>query len=309
MQDHSLSIRVLAGALVFMALMVGGYALPMAAGATGADQPSSGATANRRAAVEDATSLLGRLQLPPGATNYSAQPAGANAPLADPPIRSGSPNLIDLPTWWLVPGQPQQVLSWIETHEPEGSVHKVSGESHFGAVTESWFAAFEWPNIKEVLGTRWLTVQVVAAAGESTALRADAQVVWIVPHFASERLPTSARIIDIKVEPPGGRPPKSVVVSKVDAVLKIAALINRLPAVQPTGPVYGCGPYWERNQSTYRLTFRANSGGPVLAKAIQSKPIGVCSTMTLMIRGHRQTPLAGASPVIDEVEGLLKAGR
>ena len=154
MQDHSLSIRVLAGALVFMALMVGGYALPMAAGATGADQPSSGATANRRAAVEDATSLLGRLQLPPGATDYfGSEPAGANAPLADPPIRSGSPNLIDLPTWWLVPGQPhEQVLSWIETHEPEGSVHKVSGESHFGAVTESWFAAFEWPNIKEVLG-------------------------------------------------------------------------------------------------------------------------------------------------------------
>ena len=236
-----------------------------------------------------------------------------NQPGRMPPWRNhqfgrGRPTSLTSPPGGSSLASPSKFYSWIEAHEPESSVHKVSGESRFGSVTESWFAAFEWPNIKEVLGTRWLTVKVVAAAGESTALRADAQVVWIVPHSASERIPTSARIVDLKVEPPEGRRPISVVVSKVDAVLKIAALIDRLPTVEPSDPVYGCGPYWERDRSTYRLTFRANSGGPVLAEAIQSKPIGVCSTMALTIRGHRQTPLTGASPVIDRVEGLLKAG-
>jgi hypothetical protein len=225
--------------------------------------------------------------------------------LAEPALRLGSPKLIDLPAWWLVPGQPQEVLGWIEAHPPQDRTGPfVLGELTRAGVPESWFAGFELPPVSEVLGTRELVVEVVAAPDGSTALRADAQVVWIVPRPPSERIPASARVLDVTVVRPGRRPPTSVVLAKTKTVRKIVSLINELPTSQPAGISHGC-PRRKANPTTVQLTFRATRDGPALAEAVQVEPIGACSPMTLTIRGRPQTPLVGAAVVLHRLRALL----
>lgn len=256
---------------------------------------------NRRAAVRDAGERLAMLELPPGALRRSERPSGSGSELKSPPSEPSTPNLIDLHAWWVLPDQPLEALDWIKAHLPPGSTLGIEGsESKFGRTT-SWDIGLEWPPIKGRVDERALLITVTARSGGGTALRADAQAVWVTPHPASERIPAAARILEVKREKPGRRP-RTATIAKPRVVREVAALIDGLPVVQPG--TYSC-PAELSNPPTVRLTFRARRNGRALAEAVQTLPPGPCEAMKLTIRGTPQTALEEGNVVLRELRRTL----
>ena len=182
----------------------------------------------------------------------------------------------------MLPGQPLEVLDWIKAHPPGGSTVGVEGsESEFHRTT-SWDIGLEWPPIKGTVDGRELLITVTARSGGGTALRADAQAVWVTPHPPSERIPAAARVLEVKREKPG-RHPRSVTIAKPRVVREIAALIDGLPVVQP-------GTYACPGELSISIDRTAHvPGEPPWHGTRRSRPDaspeGACGPMTLRIRG------------------------
>lgn len=258
--------------------------------------------ANRRAAVRDASERLATLQLPPGALRTSGPPSGSGSALKSPPIEPSTPNLVDRHAWWVLPGQPLEVLAWIKANWPTGSkLDLESSEDKRGRAT-SWNIGLVWPPIKAKVDERTLEITVTSPTGGGTAMRADAQAVWVTPHPPSERIPAAARILEVERDE-SGRPRRSITVTKAKAAGGIAALIDRLPVVQPG--TYAC-PAEPSDPPTVRLTFRASRNGAALAETVQTiPPDGPCGAMKLTVRGTRETALEEGDVILRRLRTML----
>jgi hypothetical protein len=296
---RGLVAAVVAGALVAVAL--GGPTPPLSSSSA---FPGEGAAEapNRVAAETDARNLLARLALPAGSSYSATQPPGSSPHLSQPFQVPGTPKLIDRPAWWLVPGSPQEVVELIKRQPPRGShLFGESSDIELGVGEVSHSIEFTWLSVPGVLSSRALLLTVVAESGGRTGLRADAQVVWIVPRPASERIPAGARVLEVDYSK-GGKPPREFTVLNRRAVLRIAALIDGLPIVQPTDP-HSC-PAMQASPRTVTLTFRAAPAGSVLAEASQAEPPGACGGMSIEIYGRRRPALTGAETVLRAVSEL-----
>jgi hypothetical protein len=296
---RGLVATVVAGALIAAAL--GGPAPPLSSSSA---FPGEGAAEapNRVAAETDARNLLARLVLPPGSSYSATQPPGSSPHLSQPFQVPGTPKLIDRPAWWSVPGSPQAVLESIKQQPPRGShLFGESSDIQLGVGELSHSLQFSWPSVTGVLSSRSLLLTLVAESGGRTGLRADAQVVWVVPRPASERIPAGARVLEIDYSK-GEKPPREFTVLNRRAVHRIAALIDGLPIVQPTDP-HSC-PAMQANPRTVTLTFRAAPAGRSLAEAAQAEPPGSCAAMSLEIHGKRRPALTGAETVLRAVSEL-----
>jgi hypothetical protein len=259
---------------------------------------------NRAAAQEDASDLLGMLELPPGSTYSSVEPAGTNPGLYEfvPRTPPEPRTLVDRGGWWIVPGEPNAVLESIEAPPPSGSRLDLHGFRRANAKSpaEVRYAEFKWPPVPGVLGGRELFIVASKQADGTTVLRIDAIVAWIIPHPASEQIPPAAHALDVEVRRLGSVL-KSVTVTNPRAVRKIASLINGLPVRQPDPVLCDFG----SDGTRYILTFRASPTGPPLAEAAQALPvIRGCTFMRLSIGGHRQMPLERAGAVLRKLKSL-----
>lgn len=260
---------------------------------------------NRLAAETDADNLLARLVLPAGSSHSATQPQGSSPHLSQPSQVPGTPKLIDRPGWWAVPGSPQAVLDAVEQHPPAGSqVSEESSEIRRG-VELSRSIELSWPPVAGVLASRTLLLTAVAEPGGTTGLRADAQVVWIVPRPASERIPARARVLEVDYSG-GGKRARHLTVLSHRAVRRVADLIDGLPIVQPSYP-HSC-PAMPAEPRTVTLTFRAALAGRVLAEAVTAEPPGDgCGPMSLEVYGKRRPALDGAWVVLRALRRLRAA--
>lgn len=263
--------------------------------------PSEAELANQAAAEEDARRLLEQLRVPPGASPSPTEPAGAS-PVLDKATGLEWSKLIDVTSWWTVPGEPDEALDWIETNPPQESTWTGGG-----SVNSAKYAAFDWPPVPGLLRLRSLLATVGAGPLETTILRADARIVWFVPRPASERIPTSARVLEVVER--HHRNDRTVTIVGGRAVSKIVTLINVLPIAQPDGPVTSTGPTLGcarvRSWHQMQLTFRARQGGPVLAEAHQELPVEYCHPMNLKIHGRPQPPLESSYAVVRVLRPML----
>lgn len=273
----------------------------------GSDQPVHSARANRRAAVTDATGLLTRLTLPAGAAPLTAEPAGDHGTLARPAITLGPKDLVDRHAWWRVPGSPASVEAFIRRHLPHGATWAGGGSSSGGGAPSLQFATLGWRPIRQVAGDRDLVVGLVALPGGSTGVRVDAEVQWLVPRPAGERIPSGARVLGVTVAAPGAAPLLTRTVTARRRVNAVAAAIDRLPIVQPYGPL-PC-PMMPAREPEVTFTFRATTTGPVLARASEpddpSADGGPCFGMALSIRGRSEPALDDGGTVILTAQRLL----
>jgi len=293
-----------------MAYMLGGLACALSVGAAtiavvlggsarGASTPhrstaatsSTTAAANYAAGQADAASLLTKLALPTGSTESSSEPAGDGGVLSQSSAGLPTvPNDIDEHKWWLVQGAPADVLSYVQAHAPTGSTKVSSGYGSTGPTITSRDVVFEWPSVAGVLTTRWLVVTVAQLPDGSTALRADAEVVWVTPRPASEAIPPGTRLVrvsvhsDIKANQPAQRPFTVVSSKKIRAML---ALLNALPLAQPA--VISCPADFGIR---VRLAFFAKRRAAPLS-VVEIDPEG-CGWVALTIGGRSQPPLASS---------------
>jgi hypothetical protein len=306
-----MSVRRVALPTLVVLLMLGG-ALAWAIEAT---TPESSIivteASNQRAAARDDHLLLGRLVLPPDARPSPQEPPGGGSTLAARGVHHTDPNFIDEHAWWVVPRPEQAVVAFVNAHPPASSHLESSGRNGTRGITTSSYLWFSWPSIKSVLYERSLTVQFVPLPDGSTGVRADAQDVWEMPRPASERIPSSARVLDVSVVPGrplgrGIRPSLSITATDTANVSKIAAMINHLATKQPVTIVSCRAGEGEGEGPFVVFTFRARQGGPVLAQAQKGAySEGPCEPMDLWIYKHKQTPLVGGYSVIQESEKLL----
>jgi hypothetical protein len=149
---------------------------------------------------------------------------------------------------------------------------------------------FALPAVPGVLTQRWLVVLAVPDGG-GTAIRADAQVVWLPARPSAERIPPGATVVtvtpvfgfqpDKKLEPLD----PAFTVTDPAKVAGIAAAIDGL-AVYPPG-VRACpadfGP-------AMRLTFRTSVTGPVVARLTAG--YGLCGIVSVSIEGSSMPALS-----------------
>ncbi|MGA9874735.1 MAG: hypothetical protein WBQ21_02905 [Solirubrobacteraceae bacterium] len=122
--------------------------------------------------------MLAELPLPPGSSESSTDRPEAGSLLTTPAARPpGTPNTVDEHAWWLVHSIHAEALAYVHAHLPPGTTQQESGNGLGGPnVPENAFSGFTWPGNS---GT--LVVWAARLANGSTALRVDAQVVWVTP--------------------------------------------------------------------------------------------------------------------------------
>jgi hypothetical protein len=302
--------------------LLGGLAVVcVAAGVGCGSQASSGqnvalssapsAASNAQAARSAARGLLNDLALPAGARQVFSDPS-RGALLARPGTRPATPDLIDLHRFWVLPADPARVIRWMQAHAPArarlagtGSLVQ-AGFGGRGGRTLSSYVAFAFPALAGRVSSEELVLDTAATGGAGTALRADAQVVWVTPRPASERIPAGVREIDITRARRGQTPSLSIAVTNPERVREVVSMIDRLATVPPTGTV-AC-PAIPVNPPVVTLRFRATPAGLVLASASQAVDATAgppCQPMNLSIRGRPQPPLAGGPAFLRRLRGII----
>lgn len=256
------------------------------------------ASAGESEAVADAEARLAAVDVPPGAIPVSERPQGITV-LGGPPEVSGSPNFVDRGKWWVLAESSSEVLEWFRANPPAGASQRISG-GLYGPGGEFSYLGFEWPETSR-LAWRMLTVAAATRPEGGSALRIDAQDVWLEQHPASEKIPKAARFLEIVWDRSKGRDSTGST-SNRRFIRSISGELDSLPVAQAVGIVYGCSPLLPT--ATVTLRFRARRGGPDLATAVQRMPPGPCSPMSMTIGGKRRAALVKAGPVIARLRKL-----
>lgn len=295
-----LRLRVTAGLTLTLALLL------VAAATSTLGATSLGA--NHAAAQRDAAGLLARVILPPGAMPTSKEPAGDDGALSGPPVTQAGVKVVDRHRWWTIPEPVSKVYGFVRSHvPPSAKLSTWSGPPGSVGAPAASFAAYAFPPGIGYLPVRELAVAVVGLPGGSTGVRADAQVQWIIPRPRGERIPTRARVLEVTVARPGAAALVTRIVTDRRRVRRIAGLIDRLQTVQPEA--INC-PSFPTNAPVVTFTFRAATGGPVLADASEpayaTEPTTPCDPMTITVLGRRWTPLLGGASVVHAAQEVLR---
>lgn len=273
---------------------------------------------NRRAAVHQANLRLRQVRFPPGSRQVREPPGAIGNLLGTAPYTFGGNRNVERHDFWVTPLAPKALLRWVAHHRPLGS-H--SGSSSSGPSPASISHEWEWPERGRVWGSD-VIVSAVAYRGGS-AVRLDADAVWLLPRPRREHISASARVIDLRIEPgerelveevEGGPPRESVElptrtlrISNPAVVHRIARIVNRQRVVQLSGAIScppeeaalaGPGEPSPPPPSVINLAFRAGPHGPVLATVTQREKPGICHEMSFRIGGTWLPELEGGDEVL-----------
>ncbi len=147
---------------------------------------------------------------------------------------------------------------------------------------------FTLPVVPNVLIQRWLVV-LVAPYGNQTAIRVDAEVVWLPAKPAAERIPPAAKVVTVTPtydgppNPVNERADHAVTITNPATVARIAAAVEALPIAPPSDGFCTPGP-----QVMVHLTFRASPRGPVIALVNEVE----CWTIAVTIDGSSMPALS-----------------
>jgi hypothetical protein len=234
----------------------------------------------RQRAVADAARIMASFPRPPGAVR-----TGLIASLTQPFDRPATPDLASVTRWWRVPGRPQAVLAWIRAHLPSGFTQDGTGT---GPGTR--MNTFALPAVPGVLTERELVVLATAYQGQ-TAIRVDAQVVWLPARPAAERIPagvtriTVTPVFGFNRNPRAKRLDHAFTVTDPAKVARIVALVNGLTRF-PDG-TFSCPADFGGQM---RLTFFTHPGGPAAARLIAE--YAGCGIVSVRIGGRAMPALS-----------------
>jgi hypothetical protein len=271
-------------------------------GTTSASPPPSSGTPQQRA-VADADLMLKAFVPPPGARKVSGSPVPGSVLSRSPAVLTlTDDDVVTETTWWLAPGDPQQVLAWEMAHIP------TLYESYGRGITAAgvWNDVFRIPAVPGLFDTRELAVSTTSAGHGKAAIRVDSLVGWIPVRPSGDTVPATARVAKL-VETRfgfGGTPPRqsttvmaTATVTNPAQVAALAAYLNDL-AVNPPGGVSSC----PMPSGGLTVTFSAQPAGRALAAA--SATLGGCDFLGYTMPGQAAIALGGGPAgenLLDEV--------
>lgn len=287
-------------ALIGLALLIGVSALTVGNG--GAAPAHEVVAANRQAAVAEAGRLLTAVILPAGSTALPQEPAGDTHSLATPLIGAFFAAEVDRHAFWTTSASPAAVVALFQAHLPPGAklVSSISGRGSAGA-------AYALGTTRRfVVGPVQIMLNAVTLTNGLTGIRADAQVRYVSPRLPSQRIPLSARLVQITKAAIGAKPLVSLIVTQRAIVRRLARLVNALPFVGSHAGVFSC-PSFGGPIDTF--IFRASPTGPPLATVSESAYTPAdpspCAPTTLIVRGHRLNSLLEGGILLKRAGRLL----
>jgi hypothetical protein len=147
------------------------------------------------------------------------------------------------------------------------------------------------------LSDRELIVSVTLASTGGTAVRADAQVVWVTARPPWERVPASARVVTITADEPGRQRPRTLAVTGA-RVRRIIKLVNALGAAQPGAILCPAD-----RGLLVSLVFRHTRSGPVLATVVADG--SGCGGVSFELGQRPAPPLTGGPRLIRQLQRQL----
>lgn len=288
-------------ALIGLALVIGVSAL--AVGNGGAAPAHRVVAANRQAAIAEAGRLLTALVLPVGSTAVAQEPAGDNRQLATPFIGAFFAAEVDRHAFWTTGSSSSAAaVALFEAHLPQGAklVSSTSGGGGAGA------AYAIGTTRRFVVGPVQVMLNAVTLTNGLTGIRADAQVRYVSPRLPSQRVPLSARLVQITKADIGAKPVVSLLVTQRAIVRRLARVVNALPFVGSHAGSFSC-PSFGGPIDTF--TFRASLAGPPLATVSESANTPTdpspCAPTTLTVHGHRLDSLLEGGVLLKRAGRLL----
>ncbi len=267
---------------------------------------------NRVAAERDARRLLDRAPLPAGAIPSASEPLGDGGVLAHPGVEAPANDLVDDRAFFTVTAPLQSVRQFVNAHAPPGSRLAGTGASsgpHVPANAGFSFA-FRWRPAG--VGSRALSVALVALGPDMTGVRVDAQDVWLVPRPSSERVPRGVRALQItrswsSQTGPGTTEGFAITFKITDRaqIDQITRWIDALPIVAPGTTACPSAPLHPPRVS---FTFLSVSGRPLATAAEDAnvrEPTTPCDAMTFTVRGRAQPALLSGAQFLAHVDQLL----
>jgi hypothetical protein len=258
--------------LVLIGCGAGAMSAPQATEA-GAKLPSGRVIAERRerAALREATKLLGEFTAPRGARRIP-EPRNYGGVLR----RSGPGPLgetASVHNFWSVRTPLKSVIAFLKAHRPRG--FKPSGAS-WGSNSPHYLVL----SSRSPTAARYLNVTSVGLP-RRTLIRVEVEVGWIYPRSATEKVPSATSEIVVRA------PKVSATVTDPAKVAQIVRWFDDLP-ISPPGIAVPC-PLAVAPSIT--LSFR-NAHGDRLAQAkLPSTFAWICNSIAFTIGGRHQQPL------------------
>jgi len=264
-------------------------------------------TPPQQRAAADTASRIRDFIAPPGALRTGKLAVALLAQPGSMPLRD---NVVTSTGWWRAGGDPSQIFNWIRTHKPRGYTLRGYGGPDLPAppgYTQPypsppvWDVEFQLPDMPGVLIDRALVVTLAAYKTGETALRVDAEAIWLPVKPAGDHIPAAARVVTITPEP-GGLPlspaDHALTITDPAKLARIATFIDALPMLPPYRWLE-CGP---GPRSVMRLTFRAAPGRPALA--VVTAYDSWCQSVTETIGGKTMPGLRGAAALEQQVMSI-----
>jgi len=266
---------------------------PFPARAAVAPQPG-GAAADEALAAAEASSLLAKLALPPGAAASAGEPAGDGGYLS----LHGQPEpwLVERDAWWTVPGTPAQLFEYIHARLPSEATQWTSAPPGISTA----YIELRWPAGAGEIVERWLHVSAAQLTGGETGVLVESLVLWMRPRTPIPPGTRVLRVTDDFRRGPGPRTQHTHTITSLRRIARARALVDALPVARPTLLPMSC----PASLGSVRLAFLPRSRAPALAVA--DVVIGGCGGVGLNVHGVEQSRLleGGLLGRLDHALGL-----
>lgn len=273
--------------LVAASLGIAGFGLVTALAAPPVGTEREVDQANRQAAVRLASEMLASVVLPASAQPLQRPPM---AELDQPFQRIGTDDLIELHTLWEVPVSFAQFWAFATSHPPSGTSQSGSGSASNPQGITAQELTWSLDHLPHEIGTAWLLCTFAPIGAGLTAVRIDAEVVWLPGRAAQTLVPTYDLSASISLaDLPAGPASRTLILGPGRQLRSLIRLINRLRTVSPPGP-FSCA----ARSTSATIVFRAYPGARQNATAAQQ--LG-CSDFQLKV---------GRTKILLEQEALIR---
>lgn len=200
--------------------------------------------------------LLESVRVPSGAVEVTSPPV---AYLAQAPLTEGSPNFLTRTSWWRIDMSFADALAWMQAHPPGGLQSDSGGQAGGPGVPVNRLLGFSVPSTTAYDGAQ-VELELVAMSSSETAVRGDAEVIWLPSKPSSELVPAGTAVTLVAINH-FGLPDATTLRTRHLDTADAAVMVRDLNALLPSdGGSRGCAA-----DSAYRVQIEVTiAGSPVV---------------------------------------------